>query len=188
VDIAAALRPCAVEVQLGDWLYLIPELPAADWIEAIVSTEGGSVVPGLMDEATQRDVWGCYLRGRIQREELETAWRDAIGAATGQKWWSVTRLLLGATEPNTWPVLHGELLIRGVDLERLSIGAAYHAIYRLGLEGCKDQAERSKFQFDIAQPPPGVSVSEAFDKTEAAANFMEAMNVLRGMDEGRTPG
>lgn len=188
MDIAAALRPCAVEVQLGDWWYTIPELPAADWIEAIVSSEGGSIVPGLMDEATKRDVWACFLRGEIQREELEEAWRDALAAATGHKWWSVTRLFLGATEPGTWPILHGDLLVRGVDLERVSVGAAYNAIYRIGLEGCKDEAERAKFQFDIAQSPPGVETAESYDKSEAAANFLAAVDVLRSLDNGRTPG
>lgn len=182
MDIAAALRPCAVEVQLGEWLYTIPELPAADWIEAIVNPDGGAVVPGLMNEVTQRDVWACFLRGQIQRQELEEAWRDVLAAATGHKWWSVTRLFLGATEAGTWPTLHGELLIRGIDLERVSIGAAYHAIYRLGLEGCKDDAERAKFQFDIAQAPPGVDMAESFDKAEAASDFMAAMGLLRGME------
>jgi hypothetical protein len=174
-------------VQLGAWIYTIPELPAADWIEAIVDPEGGSVVPGLMDEETQRDVWATFLRGEIEREELEEAWRYALEAATGQRWWAAARLFLAATEASTWPTLHGALLVHGVDLERVSVGAAWNAIYRLALEGCKDDAERAKMQFDIAQTPPDVDVSESFDKAEAASDFLAAMGVLRGMDAGRTP-
>lgn len=187
MDVVAALRPCAVDVQLGDWIYTIPELPASDWIEAIVDPEGGSVVPGLMDEATQRDVWATFLRGEIDPEEINSAWQDAIGAATGQKWWSATRLFLSATDSGTWTVLHGDLLARGVDLERISIGAAYNVIYRIGLEACKDAAERAKFEFDMAQTPPGVDVSEAFDKRGAAEDFLASVQMLRNIDQGRTP-
>lgn len=188
MDVVAALRPCAIDVQLGPWIYTIPALPAADWIEAIVDPEGGSVVPGLMDEETQRDVWRCYLRGQIESAELSDGWRHALGAATGQKWWSAAKLFLGATDPKTWPALHGQLLIRGIDLERVSVGAAWNAIYVIGMEGCKDEAERAKFEFDLAQPPPGVPMSEAYDKAEAASDFLAAMGVLRSVDDGRTPG
>ena len=187
MDVVASLRPCAIDVQLGEWIYTIPELPAADWIEAIVDPDGGSIVPGLMDEVTQRDVWNTYLRGLIEPEELEHAWRYALEAATGQRWWTAAKLFLSATEKGTWPVLHGSLLARGVDLEYISIGAAWNVIYRLALEGCKDESERAKLEFDIAHPPPGVDISEAFDKAQAASDFLAAMGIARGLDGGRTP-
>jgi hypothetical protein len=187
VDVVASLRPCAIDVQLGPWVYTIPARPAADWIEAIVDPEGGAIVPGLFDEATERDAWLCFLRGEIGKDELAEAWQDALGAATGQKWWSAARLFLSATDPATWPVIHGDLLVRGVDLNVVSVGAAYNAIYRIGLEGCKDQAERAKFEFDLMTPPPSVPVAEAYDKRAAAQDFMDSIAMLRTIDTGRTP-
>lgn len=187
MDPVAAIRPYPIDVQLGPWIYTIPELSAADWLEAVVSRDPGAIVPGLMDEATQRDVWRCVLRGEITPDEINEGWRYALGAAVGQPWWSAARLLLSAAHRDAWPVIHGRLSLRGVDLERVSIGALWNAIYYIGLEGCNDQTERAKFEFDLAQAPPGVSAAEAFDGIDAAADFLAAADMLRKFDGGVTP-
>lgn len=188
MDAGAALRPAPIEVQLGEWIYTIPALPAADWIEAILDDDGGAVVPGLMDEDTARDVWREFLRGHIQRDELEKAWRYAIGAATGQPWWQASRLIMSATHKDSWPLVHGKLTMRGVDLDAVSIGAFYNAVYFLGLESCKDDAERSTWEFQLSVPPPEVAAEDALAEYDTAGDFMSALGAFQTMAAGGMPG
>ena len=187
MDPVAALRPYPIDVQLGPWIYTIPELPAADWIEAVVNPDGGSIVPGLMDEATQRDVWRCMLRGEIHPDEIREGWRYALGAAVGQTWWAAARLILSAADPDAWPVIHGRLMRDGLDLTRVSVGAVWNAIYYIGLEGCEDQTARTKFEFDLTLAPPDVEVDEQLAASDPAADFLANIDMMRRFDAGRTP-
>lgn len=188
MDAGAALRPAPIELQLGEWIYTIPALPAADWIEALLGDDGGAIVPGLMDEDTARDVWREFLRGRIAKEELEQGWRHALGAASGQPWWQCARLVMSATDKESWPIVHGKLLGRGVDLERVSLGGFYNAVYFIGLEGCKDDAERSTWEFQMSMPPPEVAAEEALAAFDTAGDFMSALSALQAVQAGGMPG
>lgn len=187
MDAGAALRPAPIEVQLGKWIYTIPALPAADWIEAILDDDGGAVVPGLMDEDTARDVWREFLRGDIPKEDIEQAWRHAIGAASGQPWWQTVRLIMSATHKDAWPVVHGKLM-RCVDLATASLGAFYNAVFYIGLESCKDDAERSTWEFQLSTPPPEVAAEEALAQFDTGADFMSALSAFQTLQAGGMPG
>jgi hypothetical protein len=188
VDAGAALRPAPIEVQLGKWIYTIPALPAADWIEAILDDDGGAIVPGLMDEDTAYDVWREFLRGNIAKEELEQAWRYAVGAAAGQPWWQAARLVMSATNQGSWPTVHGRLTMRGVDLAAVSLGAFYNVVYFIGLESCKDDAERTTFEFQLTTPPPEVAAEDALAEFDAAGDFLAAMGAFQAFQSGEMPG
>lgn len=188
MDAGAALRPAPIEVELGPWIYTIPALPAADWIEAILDDDGGAIVPGLMDPDTAHDVWREFLCGRIQREELEQAWRHAIGAASGQPWWQAARLVMSAVHGEAWPLVHGKLVMRGVDLDAISLGAFYNVVYRMGIESCKDDAERSQWEFSLTVPPPEVPVEEALAEFDTAGDFLSAMGAFQAVQSGQYPG
>jgi hypothetical protein len=175
VDAGAALRPAAIDVTLGEWIYTIPVRPAADWIEAILDEDSGAIVPGLMDEDTRDDVWREFLRGNITKAELDEAWRHALGAASGVPWWQVARLTMSAGHQDSWTIVQGKLAMRGVDLCAISLGAFYNAVYFLGLESCKDESERASFEFSVTSPPPEVSVQEAMEETNAEEDFMSAL-------------
>lgn len=175
VDITASLHPIAVDVQLGDWIYQIPPLPAAVWIEAIADIDGGAIVPGLFDDLDQTLVWREFVWGRIRPDELKEAWRLVVGVVCGRPWWEAARLVLSATAQDNWPVIHGKLVQRGMDLMKCSIGGFCNVVHVMALEGCQNEQERSQYQFDLSLPPPEVSAEEAHLATDAAADFMGAM-------------
>ena len=175
MDAGAALAPSEIEVELGRWIYTIPAHPSSVWVEAILADDGGAIVPGLMDEATAADVWRQFLLGNIAKEELNEGWRAALGAASGQPWWQCARLVMSATHQDAWPIVHGKLIMRGLQLEHISLGALYNALYFLLLEACKDDNDRAAFEFNLTSPPPEVSVEEALAEVDAEADFLSAL-------------
>lgn len=184
MDIAASLWPCAVEIQVGDWVYEIPDLSAADWIRAIADTDGGAIVPGLLEPEDQALVWRDFAAGKIDDVDLRDAWRDAVGAAAGRPWWVASRLVLSATARDNWPIIHGRLVQRGVDLERASIGGFCNVVHTMALEACKDDGARAQYEFELITPPPGVSPDEAHAATNASTDFMAAMQQFQSLGGG----
>lgn len=175
VDITASLFPVAVDVQLGEWIYQIPPLPAATWIEAIANPDGGAIVPGLLEPEDQSLVWREFIWGRVHPNDLRIAWREAIGVVCGRPWWEAARLVLSATAQDNWAIIHGKLIQRGMDLTKCSIGGFCNVVHVLALQGCKDDQERSQYTFDLTTPPADVSAEEAHVATDAAADFLGAM-------------
>lgn len=184
MDIAASLWPCAVEIQVGDWIYEIPDLPAAAWIRAIADPDGGAIVPGLLEPEDQSLVWRAFARGEIDAEEIRIAWREAVGAAAGRPWWEAARLVLSATARDNWPVIHGRLVERGVDLESCSIGGFCNVVHTMALHACKDDNARAQYEFELTTPPPEVTPEEAHGATNAAADFLAAMGQFQNLNGG----
>jgi hypothetical protein len=184
VDAGAALQLSEIDVELGEWIYTIPALPASAWMEAILDEDGGSIVPGLMDEATQADIWREFLRGHISQDELRDAWRGAIGAASGQPWWQCARLVMAAASPDSWPIVHGKLIAEGVRIDQISLGALYNALYYLCLKACADDNDRTAFEFNLTSPPPEVSVEEAMEETNAEDDWMAAFSSFQQFGSG----
>lgn len=169
---AAALRPAAIVVELGDWEYEIPQLGAADWLEAMLDGWAG-VVPGLLDSDMQVEVLREFFAGKITNEDVLASARVAVEAASGRRWWVAERLIATATNEEFWPTIHGSLVLRGVDLERLSLGAALNAIYVLMVENMK---EDKRFSFDAQlEAPPASVVADEWDDAEAEDDFMAAL-------------
>lgn len=172
MNAAAALRPAAVVVELGDWEYEIPSLPAADWLEAFTDGWAG-VVPGLLGVEDEISVLRDYHAGRITKDDILGAARACIEAASGRRWWQAERLLNTTLNDEFWPTLHGSLLLRGVDLERLSLGAVLNAIYVLMVENMKED-RRHQFDATLEAPPPSAVAAE-WDDAAAEDDFMAAL-------------
>lgn len=184
MDAGAALQPSPIDVELGQWIYTIPALPASAWIEAILSEDQGAIVPGLLDDDTRDDVWRQFLLGRIDKDELEDAWRSVLGAASGQPWWQVSRLVMSCAHSDAWPVVHGKLLKWGVDLDRISLGGLYNVLLLLAYEACKDDNDRASFEFNLTSPPPEVSVAEAMKDTNVEDDWMSAFQSFQQITGG----
>jgi hypothetical protein len=181
MDIQAQLWPTAVDVELGDWSYQIPELPASEWIVAIANPDGGAIVPGLLEPEDQRLICRDIIMGRLHPDTLTEAWRDVIGVVTGRPWWEGARLVLSATSPDNWPVIQGKLAQRNVDLDRCSIGAFCNIVHYMALEACENDNARSQYEFELSTPPPGVAPDEAHAATNAAADFMSSMQQFQNL-------
>lgn len=184
MDVLPTLRPVAVEIQLGKWIYELPPLPAADWIAALADPDGGAIIPGLLDREDQHHVARDYLRGEIAPDELKAAWREVVGVVTGRQWWIGARLVLNAVHPDVWPIVHGRLVKEGLDLEAISIGAFCDAIWVMILDGAEDDAERSQAKLGLTLPPPDVPISEMYDATEASNGFLAAMQQMQNLRNG----
>lgn len=184
MDAGAALYPSPIDVELGKWIYTIPARPASDWVEALLAEEGGAIVPGLFDEATQADIWREFLRGNITRDEMEQGWRAALGAASGQPWWQCGRLIMSAAHQDAWPIVHGKLISKGVKLDEISLGALYNVLYFVCLEACKEDNDRVQFEFSLTSPPPEVSVEEAMQATNVEDDWMSAFSGFQQVTGG----
>lgn len=176
MDAVAAIRPCEVDIHLGGVWYSVPALPAADWLAAIIG-EAGAILPGLLPDDQKVDVYHRIRSGDLDVEEINTGWRDLLAAATGRTWWSAARLCKSAAEAEAWPVVHGKLIERGVDLGVVSIGALCNAIFFMALSGAEDDNERTKLKFELEMAPPGVDLVPV-DAEANTANFMDAIAQL----------
>jgi hypothetical protein len=180
MDPVAAIRPCEIDVTLGGSVYTIPALTAVDWMAAILGEPGG-IVPGLLPYEDQLDIVDRIARGRLDLDEINEVWREALGAAAGRTWWSAARLIQSAADPDTWPAVHGKLFAQGVDLELVSIGALCNALYFMAVTGAEDEAERSRIKFELELPPPGETKKAFADPEIAAEDWLGALAQFQGL-------
>lgn len=165
---AAALRPAAVVVELGDWEYEIPELPAADWLEALLRGWVG-VVPGMLHPDDRVEILRDLFSGAISRDDITASARAAVEAASGLRWWEAERLWGTASSDELWRVISGQLLAR-VDLAHVSLGAALNVTYTIMVEGLKEE-KRVAFDANLEAPPAEV-IAEEWDDAAAEDAFM----------------
>lgn len=169
---AAALRPAAVDIELGDWEYVIPELPAADWLEALLRGWGG-VVPGMLPADDRVNIMRDILAGSITQGDVTAAGQEAAEAAAGRRWWEIEKLWGTASHPDYWPAVSGQLLAR-VDLQRVSLGGALNVIYVIMVENLK---EEKRHQFDaMLQAPPASVIAKEWDDEAAEGDFLAALD------------
>jgi hypothetical protein len=171
VNPAAALRPAAVALELGDWEYEVPELPAADWLEAILAGWHG-VVPGLLHPEDRISILRDQFAGSVASADILASARTACEAAGGRRWWEIERLVATATDKDFWPWISGQLLAR-VDLLRVSFGGALNVMYVIMVENMK---EEKRHQFDaMLEAPPASVIAEEWDDEEAESDFLAAL-------------
>jgi hypothetical protein len=181
VSVAASLRAAPVSVQLGEWEYDIPALPAADWLEALERGWNG-VVPGLLAREDEVHVLADLFGGRITQDEITEAAQSVVEEATGRRWWTVEKLVATAMQPELWPTIHGSLMLRGTDPTTAAFGAVLNAIYVLMVENMK-QEKRDSFDFQLNAPPPKV-IAQEWDDEAAADDFMAALGQQANLHGG----
>lgn len=174
IDPAATLRCWRIDVDVAGTLYTIPALPAVDWLTPIVDGSHFDIVPGLLSDEDGADVDDRLLAGTVTHVEIQAASRAAIAAAAGMKWWTAQRLAYAAL--STW--VGGELLLRGVDPARVSLGGYLAAAYR-AVTRSTNESQRNRIDMDLERPPAGLPPQEWFDEDEAADNFASAMGGAR---------
>lgn len=157
MDALAALRRWPVTVELGGREYTIPPLPASEWFAAVLDGSSLAIVPGLLRERDREQVDDLLAAGAISLEDIAAVANDALEAASGWRWWEAGRLIYGAAEE--WEAVGGELALRGVDMERVSLGTALAAIYRLVTRDLKEE-KLHEFDLRLRQPPSSLSEEE----------------------------
>jgi hypothetical protein len=171
MDILASLWPVEIDVTVGRAVYTIPSLPAADWVAVVATNDAFAIVPGLLADEDQLRVWDALEDGLIELPELTTLARHALEAAAGRPWWEAQHLVVGATQ--SWDVLGGKLLLSGVDLGRISLGAFCNTIYALATDGM-EKKDRMKFDMELHRPPVEALEEVAQDSDYLASQFRAA--------------
>lgn len=147
-----------VEVELAGKTWTIPAAPASDWILPVLGNQP-DVLFDLLAEDTEVLEDALYL-GELTWDAIETAWHEAIEAASGIRWWEAQRLLAVAVD---WDGAGGELLLRGFYLEERSLAQTCVAAWRLATRGA-DEKDRNKITVEIEKPPPGVDYEAMLDE------------------------
>jgi hypothetical protein len=172
VDGVASLRPYPIEVEFAGWVYTVDALPAADWVEAILSPHGGALFPGLLrDPERERQVWRSLATGEGDSGELIEATREMVSEAAGRPWWEVDRLVRSALHVDVRAVVLGKLGMRGLDPGRISLGLFCDAVYALLIENA-DQGQRMRIDMELRQPPPDASPEQVIDPEDFEREFM----------------
>lgn len=178
-DPLASVRSAPVQVEIAGWEYVIEPLPAARWIEAVLSSDWAAIFPGLLcDCELEQDVWRLVMSSKAGRSDLEAAAKGALAAAGGRPWWEVERLVAAATSERTCSVVLGALVRAGFDFTARPFGAFLDAVYSFAIDGCTED-QRIKLDMELKTPPPGVTADELYDEDEAADEFM-TMHALGG--------
>lgn len=180
VDPLASLRVCRIAVDLGDRTFLIPALPARDWLEVLLDEElePEALFPGLCDPDDIVEVNRMIIEGTVTAQQMTEAIYAVIESATGRRWWVAIRLC--RTIRAGWDRVGGRLAANGVTPFDVPLSywldGAYDAI--LGIIGEGDPKAIGRFTAQLTAPPPGMA-KETFDQAKAAAAFRANMDRAR---------
>lgn len=178
-DPVTSLAPCEIDVRIGGELYTVPAIPALDWVMAIIGGTG-DIIPGLLLPEHRRAVMERFVAGDVSIEELNRAWRDVLAVACGRSWWSAWRLCASATAPEVWPAVHGQLLTKGIDLERLSIGGLCNVLFYLMVHGAGSPEEVERVKFELEVPPPDERAQHhELTRASAADDFLANLEQVK---------
>lgn len=166
IDPEATLRLWSVDVDIADRTYLIPPLPAQAWIVAVHGS-WADIVPGMLVNAD--DLEDLIADGTVGHDECVRAARAAVEAASGARWWTAVKLAHCAGGE-----IGAELLLRGVDPERVPWGAWLLAAHRVATRDAKD-VEVARVDAELDAPPQGLALEELADEAGLNAQFAAAM-------------
>lgn len=170
VDADATLKMWSVDVDIAGHTITIPPLPAADWMVAVCDGSITAVIPGLLDPASELVIMDALDSGDVTAGDLEKATQDAIAAASGMRWWTAVKL----AHSIAGTAVGAELLLRGVDAQRVPFAAYLAAGYRAGAV-LMEEKDRRSWERELEKPPPDVPLEERFDEVVAANQWMAAM-------------
>ena len=127
------------------------------------------VVPAMCGPAFEDQVTHHLLLGQIELPQIRRAALDVISSVTGRPWWFSMRLI--KTVAASWEVIGGEIAMRGVDAERLSISAWLDASFLI----CLRSLESNKITMFVSQleiAPPEEAAGQEENMFMSADTFM----------------
>lgn len=165
-----SLRPWPVTVKAIGNLFEVPTLPATDWLAILMTAEPEleDLFPGLLEESDQNLVEEALLDGVISLEECYGITLDIISAVSGRPWWVAMRLIQMAL--GSWQVLGAEMILKGVDADRLSLSAWLDVLLLTVMRNI-DPKEATMFTLRLTQPPADIE-EEPKEMEMTASAFM----------------
>lgn len=152
-DPVSSLRPCSVTVTIGSDEVEIPALPAADWLSVLMveGVELDDVFPGLLSDEDTELVEEAILDGVLEMQEFRDLILGVIETASARHWWVALRLIEVAR--TSWDLIGGELVLRGVDAESLSLSAWLDVLLLTVLRNMEPK-DTQMFTMRLETPPP----------------------------------
>lgn len=154
-----SLRPWPVLIFLAGQQWEIPAQPAADWL-AVLMTEKldpGDVFPGMLAPEDEDALDDLIVNGTVGAEELWQTFTEVIGIVTARSWWIGLRLIEIAR--SAWNIVGAELILQGIDPERLSLAAWLDALMIIVLRNMEPK-ETTMFTMRLEAPPAGEESEE----------------------------
>lgn len=161
-DPVSSLRPYSVTVTVSGGEVEIPALSAADWLAVLMveSVELDDIFPGLLSEEDTDLVEEAILSGSMELQEFRDLVLGVIETASARRWWVALRLVEVAR--TSWDVIGGEMILRGVDAESLSLSAWLDVLLLTILRNMEPK-DTQMFTMRLETPPPeekGAAVEE----------------------------
>jgi hypothetical protein len=177
MDRLAVLGPVEIEVQLGDWLFTVPVYGAARWIAAIQTGLTQDVLPDLLLPEDQLELWRSYRDGQVDADEMRAAARQLIAEAGGRDWWEVERLVVACLDDEIRDVVFGEMALRSIDLDEVSLAGFLSAVVSLARRNSTPE-QWIKFEAELTAPPSEVGIDELIDEEQEAAAFERHLGMM----------
>lgn len=150
-DPLRALSREPVSLTVAGHPLVFPWRPAIDWIE-VIRHDPGRLVAELAEDSGELVI--AMALGDVAWNEVEAASRELLSAETGDKWWTVLKLVYSSASGGVL----GELTLSGVDPARVSLGQWCAAVYRVLTRNAEDK-DRMRIDFELELPPPGYESS-----------------------------
>ena len=161
-----SLRPWPVTVRVVGTMYEIPAAPAVDWL-AILMTETpelDDIFPGFLSEEEQEEITDALFEGYL--EETTDVVLEVISAVSGRPWWIAMRLIEVAR--NSWQVLGAEMILKGIDAEKLSL-SAWLDVLLLTIMRNIDPKDAAMFTMRLEEVPKDIEVEQKEPEMSASA-------------------
>ncbi len=163
---ARSLWPAPVGFTVAGQDYEIPPVPAADWLNTLMQqwTPDDLLLDLLPD--------GIQVVLKMEPEDVEPLVLELIEEASGRDWWVALRLL-GAIKGG-WNVLGPEMILQGVDPQRLSLAGWLDAMTLLMLRAM-NKDDHAMFLAQVELPPAEVREEVAEEMEMSRDQFMSLM-------------
>lgn len=155
-------------------------LPAARWLGAIPA--GTHAVFGLAEDGGLDRVIDALQDGEMDIDDVKRLISLAIGEAAGRPYWEAERLIGAVSNDTDRGRVLGELVLAGVDPERITLAAFCSAVWSLLIRNA-DSTQRLTMEAELSIPPDGAE-PEDFGPEEDFGAMAQRMRAMPGVSVG----
>ena len=169
-DPVQSLRPWPVVVTFQGQDLTIPALPATDWLAILLTgdLQPDDIFPGLLSPKDVAFVEDQLFEGHLGQGEFQDLIIGIIENVSARRWWIALRLIEVARV--SWDSIGAEMLLRGVDTDRISL-SAWLDVLLLTIMRNMDSKDTTMFTMRLEAPPVTAEVAEE-EMEMPASSFM----------------
>jgi hypothetical protein len=178
-DPIASLAPVDIYVSFESQEYLIPAMPALDWLRVLMRESPSllDIVPGLLQSTDRAALEDLISTEAVPFGEVEAVAYEAISIASGRDYWVTIRLV--AIARASWDTVGGLIARSNIRADQISLGAWVDAVFHICCEliasGKDGKQHLVRFTSELEAPPPGVEVQ--IDEEFEALAFERAVRM-----------